>query len=68
MPAGHWQPAHGGGEHHKRILLGGGAHCGDFVVVAENLFGQNQIRLQQGLGCVLHGNPGQPAHFPEVLG
>jgi len=36
-------------------------------VVGENLLGLYQIGLKQGLRCMFHGDPCQPAHFTELV-
>ena len=54
------------GEKHERGLLGARTHRGDLLVVGDDLFGQHEIGLQQGLGCALHRGARQPAHVPEL--
>jgi len=41
---------------------------GDLFVIGDDLLGQHQVGLQQGLRGPLHGDPGQPAHLAEPLG
>ena len=53
-------------QQHERGLLGARAHRGDLLVVGDDLLGQHQIGLQQGLGCALHRRTCQPAHLAEL--
>ena len=52
----------------ERLLFGMRAHRGDLFVVGDDLLGQHQIGLQQGLGRALHGNAGQSAHLAQAVG
>ncbi len=39
----------------------------DLLVVGDDLLGQHQIGLQQGLRGAFHGNARQPAHLAELV-
>ena len=54
-------------QQHERGLLGARAHGDDLVVVGDDLFGEHQVRLQQGLSCALHRRARQPAHVAELF-
>ena len=55
-------------QQHERAFLGSSTQHRDLLVVGEHLLGLHQIGLQQCLRCVLHGQPGQPAHLAELVG
>ena len=48
-------------------FLGACAHCADLLVVGDDLLGQHEVGLQQGLGCALHRGARQSAHLTELL-
>ena len=52
---------------HECRLLGAGAQRGDLLVVGDDLLGQHQIGLKQGLRRALHRNTRQPAHLAELI-
>ena len=56
------------GQQDERLFFGLRAHDGDLLVVGNDLLGQYQVGLQQGLGRALHGNTGQSAHLAEAVG
>ena len=52
-------------EQREGSFLGAGLHVGKLVMVANNLFGQGQIRLQQRLRRTVHRQTGETAHIAE---
>ena len=63
-------PGHRGLEcqQHEGRLLGAGAGGDDLFMIADHLFGEYQVGLQQGLGSALHGDPRHSAHLGELVG
>ena len=53
-------------QQHERGLFGAQAHSGDLIMVRDDLFGQNQIGLQQSLGGPFHRDAGHAAHLSQL--
>ena len=56
------------GKQQESGFLGATADLGDAVVVGDDLLGECQVGLQQGLGRAFHRHAGQPAHLAELNG
>ena len=46
-----------------RVFLSPRPHCGEPVMVGDDLFGEWQVSLQQRLGGVFHSDARQPTHL-----
>ncbi len=52
-------------EQRKGSFLCVDLHVGKLVMVANNLFGHGQVRVQQRLRRTIHRQPGEAAHVAE---